>query len=66
MYIANRPGRINERRIRALSRIGKKTNREAAEVEAANLRARIISQAQAEAIRTKKDRSARGKFRRNA
>lgn len=58
-------GRKNERRINALSRLAMKTNIPAAEIERANLKSRIRPQAQAEATRTKIDRSSRGKFQRH-
>lgn len=61
----NRPGRKNIRRLDALDRLAKKKNKDAAEIEGVNLRAAIVSQSHADAIRTKKDRSARGKFQRH-
>lgn len=53
---ANFPGRKNARRIRALARNSTKINKGAAVAEALALHKRILPQAQAEAIRTKKDR----------
>lgn len=63
MTPSNFPGRKNARRTKALGLASRKKNREAAEIEAANLLAKIIPQHTAEGIRTKKDRSARASFR---
>lgn len=70
MKPANFPGRKNERRIGALSRLYgviSKTNDERrlqlAHTEMRNLGKRIVSSDNARAIRTKKDRSDKAKFR---
>lgn len=69
-YRANSPGRKNIRRTAALARMadkpGKSTRSQADhDAERARLQASILPQAQADAIRTKKDRSARGRLTRN-
>lgn len=68
MYIHNNPTRRNERRMGALKRLGKRLadtpeRKEAIVAESAVLQARILPVATTMTIRTKKDRSARGKFR---
>jgi hypothetical protein len=70
MKPANFPGRKNERRISALSRLYgviSKTNSERrleiAQTEIRNLGKRIVSPDAARANRTKKDRSARARLR---
>lgn len=59
----NFPGRKNQRRIDAVALATKKENGEAAKIELDNLRQAIAAPDAARAIRTKKDRSARGRIR---
>jgi hypothetical protein len=61
----NFPGRKNDRRKAALARLNPLTafNPEKAKQEQSVLKSRIIPDSMARGIRTKKDRSARGKLR---
>ena len=62
----NFPGRKNDRRKRALKRLGSgisMTGMDAKAIEQRALISSIMSDSEARGIRTKKDRSARGKFR---
>jgi len=62
----NFPGRKNDRRKRALTRLGAGISMVGVDAKAVEQRAlisRIISESEARGIRTKKDRSARGRLR---
>lgn len=73
MIAKNFPGRKNARRISALGRLESDTDtavdgsalrpRSERDIEANKLALRIMPQARAEAIRTKKDRTGRTKYR---